>query len=58
VIILEALVIAFAHHAQASSHGSFANCQNRANQQGLSIFPDGPGKQRLKLYDEGQQFGG
>jgi hypothetical protein len=54
MIILEALIIAFAHNSQTSRDGALANRQNRACQQNLCVDPNGLGKQRLKLYDEGQ----
>lgn len=57
MIILKVRVIAFARDAQASRDGTLANGKTCADQQRLCVFPNGLGKQRLKLYDEGQQFG-
>src|SRR5215475_3924841 len=57
VIILKALVLAVARHTQASGDSAFADGENCADQQCLSIIPDGLGKKRLKIYDQRQQFG-
>ena len=57
MIILEVLIIAFAHYAQASGKVAFANRKRSADAQRLSVFPNRLEKQWLKLYDEGQQFG-
>lgn len=57
MIILKALVLALARHTQTSGDSAFADGENCADQQGLSIIPDGLGKKRLKIYDQWQQFG-
>ena len=57
MIILKVLVLALAHHAQASRDGALADSKDGTDQQGLRLFPDRLGKERLKRYDERPQFG-
>lgn len=56
--VLEVLVSAFARHAQASGNGAFTKRQECADQPRLCVFPNGLGKQGLKLYDEGNSSAG
>src|SRR5690349_18758029 len=57
VIILIALVLAVARHAQTSGDGPFADGQNGADQQGLGAFPNLVGEKRRKFYNHRQQLG-
>jgi hypothetical protein len=48
-MILKALVMAVASHAQASGDGTMANGKDRLDPQSLGIFPDRLGKKRLSF---------
>ena len=56
MIVLKRLLCAQPADAQTGGDGALANGQDRSSQQDLSVFPNGLGKQRRKLYYQGQQL--
>jgi hypothetical protein len=57
MIVGEASFLAQPHDTQAGGHRSFTRRQDRSDQQGFGMLPNGLGEQRRKLYNQGQQFG-
>src|SRR5215813_508481 len=57
MIVLKALVLTVARHAQTGGDSSFSDSENGPDQQGFRVFPDRFGEKRRELYNQGQQFG-
>ncbi|HEY8459120.1 MAG TPA: hypothetical protein VIM99_02000 [Blastocatellia bacterium] len=57
MIVLKALVLALARHAQAGGDGSFANGQNSPDQQVFCALPNLFGEKRRELYNQARQLG-
>ena len=58
VIVDETLLLAQPHDTQARRHRAFARGENCADQQDFGVFPDGLGKERRKLYNQGHNSAG
>jgi hypothetical protein len=53
----ETLRLAQSHDPHARCHRACASGEKRADHQDVGVFPHGLGKERRKLYNQGQQLG-